>query len=128
MSHTDPIADLLTRIRNAVSARQQKTVAPYSKVKVAVLEVMKKRNFIDSYKVVKDNRFDEIEIVFNSQLSQINLKHISKPGQRIYLKKNDIRPVLNGYGISIISTPKGVMTGDEAAKVGLGGEYLCQIW
>ena len=126
--NTDPIADLLTRIRNAVSARQQKTVAPYSKVKVAVLEVMKKRNFIDSYKVVKDNRFDEIEIVFNSQLSQINLKHISKPGQRIYLKKNDIRPVLNGYGISIISTPKGVMTGDEAAKVGLGGEYLCQIW
>ncbi len=126
--NTDPIADLLTRIRNAVSARQQKTVAPYSKVKVAVLEVMKKRNFIDSYKVVKDNRFDEIEIVFNSQLSQINLKRISKPGQRIYLKKNDIRPVLNGYGISIISTPKGVMTGDEAAKVGLGGEYLCQIW
>ena len=126
--NTDPIADLLTRIRNAVSARQQKTVAPFSKVKVAVLEVMKKRNFIDSYKFVKDNRFDEIEIVFNSQLSQINLKRISKPGQRIYLKKNDIRPVLNGYGISIISTPKGVMTGDEAAKVGLGGEYLCQIW
>ncbi len=126
--NTDPIADLLTRIRNAVSARQQKTVAPYSKVKLAVLEVMKRRHFIDSYKVVKENRFDEIEIVFNSELSQINLKRISKPGQRIYLKKSDIKPVLNGYGISIISTPKGVMTGDEAAKVGLGGEYLCQIW
>lgn len=126
--NTDPIADLLTRIRNAVNARQQKTVAPYSKIKVAVLDVMKKRHFIDDYKVVKENQFDEIEIVFNSSLNQLNLKRISKPGQRIYLKKSDIRPVLNGYGIAVISTPQGVMTGDEAAKVGLGGEYLCQIW
>ena len=126
--NTDPIADLLTRIRNAVRARQLKTVAPYSKAKVTILEVMKKRHFIEDYKVIKDNRFDEIEIVFNSELTSINLKRISKPGQRIYLKKTEIKPVLNGYGISILSTPKGVMTGDDARKAGLGGEYLCQVW
>ncbi len=127
--NTDPIADLLTRIRNAVQARQLKTVAPNSKVKVSILEVMKKRNFINNYKVIKDNKsFEELEIEFNPELASINLKRISKPGQRIYVKKSDIKPVLNGYGIAIYSTPRGVMTGDEAIKAGVGGELLCQVW
>ena len=126
--NTDPIADLLTRMRNALSAGRQGTTVPYSKMKVAILEVMKKRNYISSYKVVKNGQFDEIEVVFADEFSKLNLKRISKPGQRIYLKKTDIKPVMNGYGISIFSTPNGVMTGDEAYKAGVGGEYICELW
>lgn len=127
--NTDPIADLLTRIRNAVKARQSKTVVPYSKLKKAILDVMKKRKFISDYKIVKGkNTFDMIEVEFNSELNKLNLKRVSKPGQRIYVKKGSIKPVLYGYGISIFSTPQGVMTGDEAVKAGVGGEFLCQIW
>ena len=127
--NTDPIADLLTRIRNAVNARQSKTVAPHSKIKVAILDVMKKRNLISNYKIVKNTQsFDELEIEFNRDLKSLNLKRVSRPGQRIYVKKDNIKSILNGYGISILSTPKGVMTGDEAIKEGIGGEYLCQIW
>ena len=125
---TDPIADLLTRIRNSLSARQLKTVAPYSKIKVTILEVMKKNKFVNDYKVVKNNSFDEIEINFNPELTSFDLKRISKPGRRVYVKKNNIKPVINGYGISIFSTPNGVMTGSEAIKKGVGGEYLCEIW
>ncbi|MBN2095810.1 30S ribosomal protein S8 [Candidatus Peregrinibacteria bacterium] len=125
---TDPIADLLTRMRNAVKARQAKTVAPYSKLKTSILDVMKKRHFISGYKVVKNGTFNEIEIEFNPDLNSFNLKRVSKPGRRIYMKKNNIKPVVHGYGISIFSTPQGVMAGDEAAKKGMGGEYLCQIW
>jgi small subunit ribosomal protein S8 len=127
--NTDPIADLLTRIRNAVKARQQKTVAPYSKLKVSILEVMKKHHFINEFKVIKNNKsFDEIEIELNSEMKSLSLKRVSKPGQRIYIKKDDIKPVLSGYGISIVSTPNGIMTGSEAIKAGVGGEYICQIW
>ncbi len=126
--NTDPIADLLTRIRNAVKAKQLKTVVPYSKIKVAILEVMKKRKFIKDYKTVKSGNFDEIEIEFNSELNELYLKRISKPGKRIYVKKDKIKPVINGYGVSIFSTPRGVMTGNEATKIGVGGEYLCEIW
>lgn len=126
--NTDPIADLLTRIRNGVKARQLKTVVPYSGLKVSILEVIKKNNFISDFKVIKNKSFNEIEIEFNPDIKQLNLKRVSKPGQRIYIKKEDIKPVLSGYGISIVSTPHGVMTGSEAVKAGSGGEYLCQIW
>ena len=127
--NTDPIADLLTRMRNAVRARQTKTVAPYSNLKVSILDVMKKHNFINDYKIIKNNKsFNDIEIEFNQESQELNLKRVSKPGQRIYVKKGDIKPVLSGYGISILSTPRGVMTGDEAVKSGLGGEYICQVW
>lgn len=126
--NTDPIADLLTRIRNAVHARQEKTTAPYSKVKVAILDVMKKNHFIKDYKVEKTNKFNEISILFSDETDEINLKRVSKPGQRIYIKKEEIKPVLNGYGIAILSTPKGVMTGREARKSGIGGEYICNVW
>jgi small subunit ribosomal protein S8 len=127
--NTDPIADLLTRIRNAIKARHSKAVAPYSKMKMAMLEVLKKHNFINSYKVIKnDKSFDEIEIELKPELTELNLKRVSKPGQRIYIKKGDIKPVLDGYGIAIVSTPRGVMTGDEAIKSGTGGEYICRIW
>lgn len=125
---TDPIADLLSRMRNAVNARQQKTVVPHSKIKAAILDVMKKSQFIHDYKVVKNGAFQEIEVEFKPGLKSFHLKRISKPGRRVYMKKADIKPVIHGYGFSIFSTPSGVMTGDEAAKKGVGGEYLCEVW
>lgn len=126
--NTDPIADLLTRIRNALRARHEGTTVPYSKIKVAILEVMKKRGYIQDFKVVKTDRFQEIEIHFAEGRNDLNLKRISKPGQRLYIKRGEIKPVLHGYGIGILSTPRGVMTSDEARKAGVGGEYLCEIW
>jgi small subunit ribosomal protein S8 len=126
--NTDPIADLLTRMRNAVKARQTKTVVPHSKMKEAVLQVIKKRKFIQDYKVVKNGNFNEIEITFNPEIKELNLKRVSKPGQRIYIGKDDIKSVHYGYGIAVVSTPRGVMEGREAAKVGVGGEYLCDVW
>lgn len=126
--NTDPIADLLTRIRNAVKARHLKTTVPSSHLKAAMLEVMKKRKFIQDFKIVKNGTISEIEIQFDPAIKTMNLKRISKPGQRIYIRKSDIQPVVHGYGIAILSTPRGVMAGDEAFKAGIGGEYLCQIW
>lgn len=125
---TDPIADLLTRIRNAVKARHSKTTVAYSKLKAAILEVLKKNKFIEGYKVVKNGSFNEIEITLDTTFKSMNLKRVSKPGQRIYIKTTELKPVLNGYGIGVISTPKGVMTTSEAKKTGLGGELLCEIW
>lgn len=125
---TDPIADLLTRIRNAVSAKHETTVVPYSKLKVSILEVLKKQKLINGYKQEKDGNHMILLVNLNTELKKLNLKRVSKPGQRIYLKKSDIKPVLNGYGVSVISTPRGVMTGDEARKNGVGGELICEIW
>ena len=126
--NTDPIADLLTRMRNAVKARQTKTVVPHSKMKEAVLQVIKKRKFIQDFKVVKNGNFNEIEIIFNPEIKELSLKRISKPGQRIYVSKGDIKSVHYGYGIAVVSTPRGVMEGREAVKAGIGGEYLCDVW
>ena len=125
---TDPIADLLTRIRNAVKAKHSVTRVGYSKLKVAILEVLKKNKYIVDYKVAKAGSFDEIEVTLNTEFTEMHLKRISKPGQRIYKKKDEIKPILNGYGIGVISTPKGVMTTVEARKSGLGGELICEIW
>ena len=125
---TDPIADLLTRLRNACRARREKTVVPYSKVTMAILATLKKYKFIGDFRQVKTGAFPEVEVWFNPERQALNLKRISKSGQRIYIKKTEIKPVRNHYGIALISTPKGVMTGEEARKAGLGGEYLCQVW
>lgn len=125
---TDPIADLLTRIRNAVKARKFRVVLPHSTVKIAILDVLKKHHYVESYSVSQNGPRKEIDVQLNEEIRDLNLTRISKPGQRIYIKKEEIKPVLNGYGISVISTPKGVMTGDEARKLGVGGEYICNIW
>ncbi|PIZ71250.1 30S ribosomal protein S8 [Candidatus Peregrinibacteria bacterium CG_4_10_14_0_2_um_filter_43_11] len=125
---TDPIADLLTRMRNAFSANQEKTVVPYSKAKIAILSVLKQYKFIVDFKVVKSGSFDEIEVLLNRELKEFNLKRVSKPGQRIYIKSDAIKSVYNGYGIAVLSTSKGVMSANQARRDGLGGEYLCQVW
>jgi small subunit ribosomal protein S8 len=126
--NTDPIADLLTRMRNAVKARHLKTVVPYSKMKMAVLEVIKKRKFIHDFKAVKNGDFQEIEIHFNPGTRELNLKRVSKPGQRIYIGKGEFKSVHYGYGIAVVSTSRGIMDNLEASKAGVGGEYLCEIW
>ncbi len=126
--NTDPIADLLTRIRNAVKAKQSKTLSPHSKVKMSILDVMKKEKYISDFKVVKDGDFNKIEISLNPERTQLSLKRVSKPGQRIYVKSADVKKVLNGYGHSILSTPKGVMTGYNARKEKVGGEHVCDVW
>ena len=123
----DPIADLLTRIRNAMNARKDVVVIPSSSMKKAVLNVMKARKFITDYEVVKENDHEEIEITINQDRKNLILKRISKPGQRIYVKNSQIRKVNGGLGVAIFSTPKGIMSGEEAKKLKIGGEFLCEI-
>ncbi|MFA6992864.1 MAG: 30S ribosomal protein S8 [Candidatus Gracilibacteria bacterium] len=127
--NTDPIADLLTRIRNASRAHHEKVVAPYSKVKENIVKVMKNRGFIENYKVSSDdNSFKTLEILLKEDRSDLNTRRISHPGQRIYVKKDDLKMIKSGLGITIISTSKGIMTNSEARKQNLGGEIICEIY
>lgn len=126
--NTDPIADLLTRIRNGQQAHHEKVHAPYSKVKENILKVMKKMKFIDDYVVEKDGKFQTLQITLNPERTDITIKRISKPGQRIYAKNNELKVIKNGLGIRILSTPKGIMSNLEAKKQNLGGEILCELY
>ena len=130
----DPISDILTRIRNAQAVEHSTVDVPFSKIKFSLAEILAKQGFIKS--VVKKGRGIkrkiEIELKYKDEkntISQISqLKRISKPGKREYIRTKGIRSVLGGRGISIISTSQGLMTGKEARKKGLGGEILCEIW
>jgi small subunit ribosomal protein S8 len=124
----DPIADLLTRIRNAAKARKDVVTLPYAKQKMDILKVLKEKKFITDYKKEKVGDFDEISITLSPERADMTLKRVSKPGQRIYVKSASLRKVNGGLGVSIVSTPKGVMTGDQAKKGNLGGEVLCEIY
>lgn len=126
---TDPIADLLTRLRNASKAHHEKVVMPHSKIKENIARVMKEKGFIEAYKVEEDaNGFKSLEILFKEDRPRLELKRISKPGQRIYIKNEDLKPMRSGLGIRIISTSKGIMTNSEAKKLKLGGELICEIF
>ena len=132
----DPIAEMLTRIRNAQSAGHKDVVFASSKLKFAISNVLAKEGFVESVSKEKDDAFENIKVVLkyyrvsNTQkLPAIKgIKRVSKEGQRIYVKNKDIRTVKNNFGISIISTPGGVMTGFAARKAGLGGEVICEVW
>ncbi len=128
MKITDPIADLLTRIRNAYHARKDNVVVPHSKIKAAVLQVLKDRKFIHDFKEIKNNGFTEIEITLHHDISELNLKRVSKPGQRIYIKSDLMKKINGGLGVAIISTSKGIMSGEEAQKLKVGGELLCEVY
>lgn len=125
--HTDPIADLLTRIRNATKARHENTTVPASQIKKEILRVMKEKKYIEDFKEMGEGvqKLINIKLVPGRELS---LDRVSKPGQRIYKKSTDIKPVLRGYGFSIISTSQGIMTGEEARKKGMGGELICEVY
>ncbi|MFH1284265.1 MAG: 30S ribosomal protein S8 [Candidatus Peregrinibacteria bacterium] len=127
--NTDPIADLLTRIRNASRAHHQKTNIPYSKLKENIIKAMKEKGFVEQYEVNEEKSgFKTLEITLKEDNSKITLKRISSPGQRIYIKGHEIKSIKSGLGISIISTSKGVMTNLEAKKQNLGGELICEIY
>ncbi len=126
--NTDPIADLLTRIRNASRAHHESVNVPYSKLKENILKVMKEKGFIEDYKVSGEVTTKTLEITLKEELTNISLRRISTPGQRIYVKKAELKPIKSGLGITILSTPKGVMANTEAYKQNLGGELICEIY
>ncbi|MDD2745226.1 MAG: 30S ribosomal protein S8 [Candidatus Gracilibacteria bacterium] len=125
----DPIADMLTRIRNGYLSRLAKIDVPYSVLKVEMLRVLKKNNYIVNYTVSDDKRNVVVELNDVRVTKYIpSFRKISKPGQRIYVKNADIKRSRNGLGIFIFSTPKGIITGYEAHSLGVGGELLCEIF
>jgi len=131
---TDPISDMLTRIRNAQAVGHAVVILPFSKIKFSLAEILKKEGFVKSVskKGRGIKRKIEIELLYEDEKNAIpkikQLKRISKPGKREYVRAKDVHPVLGGRGISIISTSQGLMIGKEAKKKGLGGEALCEIW
>ncbi|MBI2446789.1 MAG: 30S ribosomal protein S8 [Parcubacteria group bacterium] len=124
----DSISDMLTRIRNAQKAEHKSVAIPLSKIKLEIAKILKKENYIDDVKKSekKGEKMLEINLKFPATINEI--KRISKPGQRCYVKADKIKQVKSGYGISIISTPKGLMTNKDAKKSGLGGEVILEIW
>jgi len=135
MSTTDPIADMLTRIRNAIMAGHNYVVVPDSKMKLAIAGILKDEGFIEKYDVTKDQPQPMIRIWLKYAGDRkdrrpviAGLRRVSKPGRRVYTDKKDIPWVRSGMGIAILSTSKGVMTGKKARRLGVGGEVLCYIW
>lgn len=127
---TDPIADMLTRIRNAKAMRHQTVEMPNSKLKQAILEVMKNEGYIESYKATEDVKSVlTVTLKYTNNQSVITgLKIVSKPGLKVYAKADELPKVLNGLGIAIISTSQGVMTDKQARKLNIGGEVLAYVW
>lgn len=137
MSVTDPIGDMLTRIRNAVMAGHTLVALPSSKVKVSIAKILKEEGFIENFEVADGEQESfkvlRIKIKYVGERRErrpviSGLERVSKPGRRIYTKKQDIPWVLSGIGVAILSTPKGVMTGQRARQLGVGGEILCKVW
>jgi small subunit ribosomal protein S8 len=137
MSFKDPIADMLTRIRNAVMAGHVQVAMPSSKLKTEIAKILKDEGFLESFEVVDGE--NEVQKVLRLKIKYVGerrqrsavisgLERISRPGRRIYTKKTDIPWVLSGIGVAILSTPKGVMTGARARQLGVGGEILCKVW
>ena len=128
---TDPITDMLNRIRNAQAVAKTEVLMPFSKFKNEIATTLNKEGFLIDVKRVAKGRLKLLKIVlkYNSGVPAIEgMKRVSKPGQRIYIKSDEIRKVRGGFGVSIISTPKGLMTNDQARKSKLGGEVLLEIW
>jgi len=129
---TDPVADMLTRIRNAIIASYDTVEVPSSKIKINIVKVLKFEGYIRNYKIVGDSKEDIIVIYlkYNEDKSPVikGLKKISKPSCRIYSRCKKIPRVLDGLGINIISTSKGIMTDREARRMGTGGEIICSVW
>ena len=132
MSTTDPIADMFTRIRNGSKAKFEKVDIPISKMKREIAKILKEEGFIKNFKVVTDeDQHERLRIFLKYDASRkevIHIRRVSKPGRRIYVGKDRIPSVMTGLGISILSTPKGILTDRSARKANVGGEVLCHIW
>jgi small subunit ribosomal protein S8 len=129
---TDPIADMLTRVRNATMARHDSVLVPSSKIKLAVAKILRDEGFIKEYDVVKgkQQRVIKIYLKYTDKKESIieGLQRVSKPGLRIYVSKSEIPRVYGGLGIAILSTPKGIISGKKAWQEGVGGELICFVW
>jgi small subunit ribosomal protein S8 len=137
MSMTDPIADMLTRIRNAVMSGQALTAMPLSKVKVEIAKILKEEGYLENFEVADGERPSQkilrLKIKYIGERRErkpvlTGLERVSRPGRRVYTKKQEIPWVLSGIGVAILSTPKGIMTGQRARQLGVGGEILCKVW
>src|SRR5580658_3761449 len=132
MRLTDPVADMLARIRNAISARHQKVDVPHSKLKAEIARILKEEGYIANYKATEEegHKFLRVYLKYSSDNASpmSDLKRVSRPGCRVYVGHSEIPRVLGGLGINILTTPKGVMTGRQARKEGVGGEVLCEIY
>lgn len=132
MTMTDPIAEMLTRIRNALQASHENVDIPNSKLKTSIAQVLKEEGYIKNYRVIEDGKQGILRIYLKyddkGEPVIAGLKRVSKPSRRVYAGYEDIPKVLNGYGINIISTSKGVMTDRKARKIRVGGEILCSVW
>ncbi|HTZ17115.1 MAG TPA: 30S ribosomal protein S8 [Dissulfurispiraceae bacterium] len=129
---TDPIADMLTRIRNSILIKAEKVDIPASRLKVEIAKIMKEEGFIKSYKIIKDKKQGILRVTL--KYTQDNrpivegLKRISKPGRRVYVGKDEVPSVIGGMGIAVMTTPKGILTDKACRREGVGGEVLCYIW
>jgi small subunit ribosomal protein S8 len=134
MSMSDPVADFLTRIRNACMARHSQVVVPSSRLKVAIVRILKEEGFIQDYEVTSDHPQPMLRVwlkyISGRQGASVirGLKRVSKPGRRVYKGRGELPWVQSGLGIAIVSTPKGVMTGSQARRAQVGGEVLCYVW
>ena len=128
---TDPIADMIIRIKNSVMAGRKELLVPHSKVKLAIARLLKEFNYIEDCTVVEESKFKQIKIILKYLAKSpviSGVKRISKPGCRVYKDAHAIPNTLNGYGLTILSTNRGIMDGKSARKNNIGGEVLCQIW
>ncbi|MGH8458722.1 MAG: 30S ribosomal protein S8 [Nevskiales bacterium] len=132
MSLTDPVADFLTRIRNSIGARHSKLDVPASRLKTEIARILKEEGYIASFKATEEEgkKVLRVYLKYTPENESVisSLERVSRPGCRVYVKRTEIPRVLGGMGINILSTPKGVMTGQKARKQGVGGELLCQVW
>ena len=132
MTISDPIADMLTRIRNAIMARHDSVLIPASRMKLAIARILKEEGFINDYEVLKDKpqRVIKIYLKYDDKNQPVlsGLERVSKPGLRVHVERKEIPRVYGGLGIAIVSTSQGVMTGQQAWRRGIGGELLCYVW
>jgi small subunit ribosomal protein S8 len=137
MTITDPIADMLTRIRNAVLAGHTLVAMPSSKLKIEIAKIMKDEGYLEGFDIAESDQSNQkvlrLKIKYVGERRErrpviSGIERVSKPGRRVYTKKQEIPWVLSGIGVAIISTPKGVMTGSRARQLGVGGEILCKVW
>ncbi len=129
---SDPIADMLTRIRNGALVRHKQVVVPGSKVKLAVARILKDEGFIKDFEITKDEPQAQLRLVLKYDRDRksiiTGMQRVSRPGRRVYVKRTDIPWVLSGLGVAILSTPQGIMSDQKARRLGLGGEVLCYVW
>ncbi len=132
MSMTDPIADLLTRIRNGHMAKHETIEVPQSRIKLDIVKILEQEGYVESHEVLEDGKFPAIRIALKydarGRQAITGIKRVSRPGRRVYCGKDEVPQVLNGLGVTVLSTSRGLMTGAACRRAGVGGEVLCSVW